>query len=88
MLISCGKIEIKFTQNNFFQQYSLTGWIFAPAKTLNGTFFGLSVFFLGGGGLDAPPPSKHFGLFWWEKNIKFFSPPPQNKTSQVLICSV
>ncbi len=32
------EIEIKFTQKDFFQQYGLSGWIFAPAKTPNGTF--------------------------------------------------
>jgi hypothetical protein len=30
--------EIELTQKDFFQQYGLSGWIFAPAETPNGTF--------------------------------------------------
>ena len=32
------KIETEFTQEDFFQQYGLSNWFFAPAKTPNGTF--------------------------------------------------
>jgi hypothetical protein len=32
--------------------------------------------------LEVPPPSPHLWFFWQEK-IKFFFPPPRNKTSHV-----
>ena len=36
---------------------------------------------------NAPPPSEHLGLFWWEQKLIFFAPAATN-TSRVKIAPI
>jgi hypothetical protein len=71
------KIEIEFTQNNFFQRYGLSGWIFCSRQNTQWYILDLSVLFYFV--LDFYFLTKNDQIVLPLRSLPFPAPPPSRR---------